>query len=518
MVFPTTAATPGFQGSDHSYAEVIIYQHGDDPVVLSAVPFIGYNMDGQKSSDKTPSITSVMTQKELGAASGNFQVTVKPSRESEILFDKLNDDDWVDIIFYKGDEGHHVMRGLIDETRRARGVGGKGATTETFTIAGRDFGKIWESTPIWFSPYANDLVTQAASIKLFDGLPTNFHSPGLAPFFYLKEFIEEFTALGGVNWAPPKGMPGVNPLTFTGNIEFGEDLLGFGGGEIGSSMYVQNKPARKVFNANAMNPQGMCWDLAREYSDPAFTELYVDLLPNGDPYSPRLSLGDSISPLETKMSVILRDKPFPVMPDTISQTGFVPQWNLLPTHTVNRQEITTDDIGKSGYERYNSFYVTPRLVQEVVGSFATNMLAPLIDKESVKRHGIRRMDIQSNVTPDLQDFNVFARAQRNFLRDWYCMNSYYLSGTISLAHGRPDIKIGNKLSIPGTILSPTNIEGEETYYIESVINNWQAGTGTRTTAGVTRGWIGTDAEYLAALTKVTARYAEPPLLLEIPGV
>jgi hypothetical protein len=508
-------STPGFQGSEHNHVEVTIYQHGDDPVVLSSQPFSGLSLNGQKSIDDTPSVVAVQTNKNLGSASGSFTVTLKPSKKTETLFNKLVDDDWIDIVFFKNDKGYHVMRGLIDEIRRNRGVGGTGATTETFTLAGRDFGKIWENTPVWFSPFANDLVTEAVSNKIFNGVPAMYESPGKAPLVFLQDFMESLTTFSGVNWEPPASMPGLITKTFTGNVNFHDAPL------VGS-IYFQNVPMRTQYNPNGMNPQGMLWNLAREYSDPTFTELYVDLLPNGDPLSPRISLGDAVSPLETQMTVILRDKPFPFLTTSVPP-GFLPTWNTLPIHTVNRQEIFTDDVGKSGYERYNAFFVAPRLLQEAMASHALYIEAPLWDTESIKRHGLRRMDIQSNVVPDTfnpvtaggTDISNLAKFQRQLIRDWYCMNPYLLSGTIVLGHGRPDIKIGNKLMIPGRIDNPSNIELGETYYIETVIQDWRAGTGLKTTAGVTRGWRGTDADYLAVLAKVASRYTLPPMALAV---
>ena len=509
-MLPGINSNPGFQGSDHSWVQAIIYQHNDDPIVMNGKP-LGFNLNGQTGDDGSPSISSVSTQKNIGSASGSFQIELKPSQSAKNLFDTVVDDDWVDIIFWKGDEGWHVMRGLLDETPRNRSVSKNGATTTTFSLTGRDFGKIWETTPIWFSPYANDIVTQAASIEIFKGVPSVYHSPGKAPYFFLKEFIEKFTSAGGVNWAPPIGMPGTKQGTFTGNVNFHESLLG-------SSLFFQNKPARNAFNPNGMNPQGMCWELAKEYSDEPFTELYVDLLPKGDgPLSSKLTLGDPLTPLDTEMTVVLRDKPFPVVPTSVP-FGYKHPWYDIPVQMINRQEIVSDNLSRSGYERYNSFYVTPRILQEQVGSYALNMLAPLLDKESIKRHGIRRMDVQSNVTPEDLDFKVFAEYQRNVLRDWYCLNPYMLSGTIALGHGRPDLKIGNRLAIPGSFLSSNELELEESYYMESVSNTWKAGTGARTNLGVTRGWIGTDAEYIAALNKVARGYAEPPLLLSVPEV
>jgi hypothetical protein len=272
-----------------------------------------------------------------------------------------------------------------------------------------------------------------------------------------------------------------------------------------------------------MNPNGMVWQLAHEYSDPAFTDLYVDLLPGGDMYSPRISLGDPVSPMETRMTVILRDKPFPVLTAS-APPGYVASWNALPLHTVGNQEIRDKNVGRSGYERYNAFFVSERILQEGMGSYALEFMAPLLDRDSIKRHGLRRFDVQSNVVPDPQnpvtwggiDAKNLARYQQAIARDWYCLNPYFLSGTIALGHSRPDIKIGNRLQIPGTVYSPKDTESDETYYIETVQQNWQARVGNKTTVGVTRGWAGTDAEYTAALTKMAARYSLPALALTLP--
>lgn len=521
MVFepPGMNTNAGFHDSEHTYPVVTIYQQGDDPIVLSAQPLVGFNLEGRKETDSKPSVMAVQTYKDIGSASGTFQITLKPSQAAETLFKKLVDDDWIDIVFYKKSEPYHVLRGLIDEVRRTRNVGGTGATTETFTITGRDFGKVWEQTPIWFSPFANDFVTQAVSTQIFDGVPEIYGSPGAAPITFLRDFMEKFSSLGGVNWAPPLGIPGLTETTFTGNVNFCEKFVGEG-----SSIYFQNKPMRNQYNANGMNPQGMAWQLAREYSDPMFTEMYVDLLPPTGPYSPEIGLGMSMPSYYSKMTVVLRDKPFYTLPTSTVPLPLIPYWEKVPIHNVTRQEITTDDVGRSGFERYNAIFVAPKLHQEAMASHALYVMAPLMDKESVKRHGLRRLDIQSNVVPDPTnrldwggpDISKLADYQRNLMRDWYCMNPYFLSGTISIGHARPDIKIGNRLRIPGRIdANPLKTEGEENYYIENVTQNWQAGQGLKTSVGVTRGWVGTDTEYKVALTLVAKRYKLPPMAVSV---
>ena len=502
-------AIPGFQGSDTSWPEVTIYTHGDDPIVLSPEGGLGSVLSGQKASDAAPSIVSVQTQKSLGSASGSFTVAVKASQTAENLFEYVVDDDWVDIVLYKHDEGWHVMRGLVDEIGRDRVATGNGTTVESFVINGRDFGKIWELTPIWFSPMANDIVTQAVSGRVFDWVPLT--SPGGAPISFLRDFLEELSTFDGPNWELPVGIPGTLPISLINNVDFGEDIQG-------NSKWYQDIPPKTQFNLNALNPNGMVWQLAREYSDAQFTEMYVDMLPGGDPFSDDIANGTSLQPIDMKMTVVLRDKPFPVLQSSVP--GWIPTWDDLPVQTVQRQEILSDNVSKSGYERYNAFFAAPRLLQEAMGSYALETQAALVDKESIKRHGLRRMDVQSNVQPGgttLIDAKLMAEWQRNLLRDWYCLNPYMLSGTFGLGHGRPDLKIGCRMRIPGQVKELTGIEADEQYYIESVGNSWQAGTGMRTTVGVTRGWIGDDADYIAELLLAAARYSLTELKVAIPG-
>jgi hypothetical protein len=86
------------------------------------------------------------------------------------------------------------------------------------------------------------------------------------------------------------------------------------------------------------------------------------------------------------------------------------------------------------------------------------------------------------------------------------MNPYLLSGTIALGHGRPDIRVGTRIRIPGeggdTLL-------DETYYVEGVNHSWSLGPGIRTTLQVTRGFIGDDNMLLRAITDAGANYKVP---------
>lgn len=502
----TLRPMPGFQGSETSRAEVTIYQHSGDPVVLVPSGRGSFPMSGRKSQDMFPSLLSVTTDKSLGAASGSFSIVVKPSKAgwSDSLFQELVDDDWVDIVFYRHDQPWHVMRGLIDDIRRSVVVTGRGATVEVFHITGRDFGKIWEMTPVWFSPYANsDMITSAIARKVFNDIPMLQGSPDKAVMAYMKGFLEALGDNAGVNWTLPPGMPsaaeGLGPSREGGWRGFIENVAF-------ANMYYQDVPKRKMFNADALNPQGRLWELAKNASDPLFTELYVDLLPDADPFSPRLAAGDPLTPEEMYMTVVIRDKPFPTTADV---EGFVPWWDRVPVFTVPRQQIGPSDVGRSGAERFNTFYLAGLMHTEDAEA-KLRTLVPLVDLEEIKRHGMRRMDVQSQMVPSEESLNLMALAdtQRRIARDWYCLNPYYLSGTLNLMVGRPDIKIGCRVRVPGM----ASEDEDESYYMEQIIHNWTFGSSTKTTLGVTRGWIGTDDSHLDRLAAVVAPYTLPAMI------
>jgi hypothetical protein len=496
-------ASPGFQGSETSWAELTIYQHGSDPIVICSPSL---PMDGRRSADKNPSLIACSTSKALGQASGSFSAQLKPGRAAEELLDKVMDDAWADVVFYRHSRPWHTMRGLLDELRRSDTVGGSGATTSRYTLTGRDFGKVWELTPVWFSPWANDLVTEAVCNRLWQGLPQVLGDPVAVAQAYLKGMLEEMGS-SGPDWQPPTGMPGMQGgSSFLDNVTFA--VKGY-----------QNIPMRKAFNPNHLAPQGTLWTLAQSQADPAFVELYVDLLPDGDPLGGSLASGEAVPVGKAKMTVVVRDRPFPVTdanPAALPPLGYADAWGQLPVAVVPRQQLGMLDLGKSGIERFNAFFVASNLLQEDMGASALNVLAPLLDTQDVQRHGLRRFDVQIPTIPDPDPSNTVldAGAQAEILRciarDWYCLNPYMLSGSASLNVGRPDIHIGQRVRIPSLHPGQPDLNA----YVEQVGHSWQFGSTIKTNLGLTRGWRGDDDSYRNALRKVAARYKVPRFVID----
>jgi len=261
-------ASPGFQGSETSSAEITVYTQRGDPLLFRTGRDAVIKMDGRSSRDEHPSLVTVSTSKTMGSASGSWQVTVKPSTIAEQLFNQILDDDWVDIVLRRHGRTWHVMRGLVDDVRSNKTVAGTGATSEVFVLSGRDFAKIWEVTPIWFN-----LFTDAQRVGAFAYQATFDNVGKQNPAVVVKSMLEGFLKVLGKSgtalWEFPSSVPNQKG-TFVASIDFDNFDSGF-----------TNKPPRTALGVNYAMLQGGIWNFAQEWSDPTFCELFTDTLPRG---------------------------------------------------------------------------------------------------------------------------------------------------------------------------------------------------------------------------------------------
>lgn len=489
---PSRERKPGFQRSETSSAELYVYEQPTDPVLSLLNPDANkaISFDGRRIYDKNPSLVEVSTSKTMGAASGTWSALVKqanpPSRRGN-LRDLIADDAWVDIHFSRHGRRYFIMRGMLNDIREVGTVAGDGATTTAYSISGQDFGKVWELTPLWFNKYIDDdnppeNVAGAAAMRVFSSLGLG-GSVSDVVLRYLLGFLEELGNTGRANWEFPRSMPGVgSDLAFVKNIGF--DLSGF-----------SNDPPRIAIAPNFLDPDGAnIWAMAQEWSDPTFVELFADLTDR-----PFIEGSDQLSTADSIPTICVRDRPFPTL-----ELGKRSPWFDLPTVVVPREDVVDDDLGRTGSERYNAFFVAPQVLTEFLGSAAIEVTAPLWDEKDMRVHGFRRFDVNSRYQLDIaaapfaDSMLTITKLQREKCRDWYAINPYLYNGTISFARGVLEARIGRRLLIPGA--------QDFTAYIENVDHNWRFGQGIRTTLGVTRGWYGTDDEYLRALGVLASRY------------
>lgn len=516
-----TSRSHGYQGSETSRVRVDLHPFGDEIGILrrqqpdaQAQGSNAVRLRGLREDTAGPAVISVSTSKALGGAAGTFDIGLKVrSRDDYDLLESLFDDDWVDITMTRHDRPFHVMRGLIDDVRRTTSAD-DGATSETFQISGRDFGKIFEETQIYFNPLLETDRWGGAGYQILQRYEAFADSPvNKIVRAALEGWLTQLGEIGRANWQipPSLGDPGssaLSHLTFFDRAYSGKPERGiFGNGS--------------EFSAHNTN----IWSFAQDYSDPPLLELYTDLLhERGLPVSsvhqgfaeydvPPGYLGSpdggeiTSDPdnFDTVPAVILRDRPFPspTMARLNNRALLEEPWfTELPLHVATRQGVSSLAVGRSGRERLNAFFASPQLFQKISG-MAPMLQVPEWSEQSMRRHGMRRYDITSKYVTGTTNLFSLSLDYRAILRDWHCLNHLFLNGTCTMGSGRPDVRVGSRFRIRGE-----SERDDETYYVETVDHSWQYAQGLRTRLGLTRGFRGSDQDYADTLNKMIATYSQ----------
>lgn len=480
----------GYQGSQRAGVTVTLYRNNGDGTFGT-----GITLAGTTATSATPAIMSCSVQSSLSQAA-SFSITFKRAGFADPL-EAFPPDSWVDISFTEGKLSWHVLRGLTDEIRLGTGVAGAGATTNTYILVGRSFQKIYEDTPAYFNPYLGD---REVSVELREALQDYGGDPATVQSALLISILQALTRRGRAVWAVPDSMPGVHD-----NFVSSASLV--------TSEFDLHGIPRLINTANIFGEGGPLWQLAQQYSDPMFCELFTELVPHGYGLQPIgvMDLDGTVGlPVgKSSMVTIFRDKPFVAVDPQIAPgpLGRAAPWFSLPNFVVPRQVLTSLDVGRSAYERFNAFFLRPSDPSiSKFGRFRT----PLWNTADQRAHGLRQMDVGLT-------YNFFEgrgayqrqadsciKASLRLVRDWYCMGGTLVSGTASLGLGAPWLRVGCRM----TIQDASGHEPPLSAYIEGLAHQYTAGGGTQTSVSFTRGYVGSDADYLRQLTAASAAFTE----------
>ncbi len=528
------------------------------------------NIPIRESSSTTEHLTSIATSKALGMTAGTFQIQIKSDRN---LLYYIQDGDWVDITLTRHTEKHHVMRGIIMSIEQDVSAT-SGPTVATYKIVGSEFSLIFAEQQFWF-----DQITQG---DYFPRLATKIWSqtnsfmngrPDVTVAVLLRSFLQPGNNAGAGFWHLPKEMPVVGvqgvvglPLDESADEEGRsaelEEALNF----VDVFTFVDgysNTPPRTsgIIPSNFTSSAASVWDLAKEFADEMICEFFTDLVVipeiskataqlRFDPpqqfagYDANAAIfGDAyirgpVTSTETSMAVIFRDAPFP---NSVRDKNFIDApYFSLPLTVVEPQHVLETRLARNGEVRKNTVFFGPVLQQDTLGTYHDFQL-PLVDIESIRHHGIRRIDAQTRYITDFGlyqdasevgepsggDVNTAADEQpmdeaaaqyktqekykaayrqmayeyRDIVRDLHCMNHLLQTGEISLNHGRPEVRIGTRFRIAGA-----TEDTQFTCYVEGVQHDWNYATGLRTSLTVSHGWQGSDTSYVNKLRECIDRF------------
>ncbi len=434
-------------------------------------------------------VIAFQSSKQIGPAAGTWSLTIKkpPSFGPVSALRRLwrdPEDVWCSIKVVVDGQVIDTVLGLVDAVNEDTQRSGSGQRSETYTISGRDFGKVFEQTELWVNffhqpdnPLRSAGALTATFLERLIGTPAHF----------VRILVEEWVGNSGAaeaQWLLPAGLGGgffFNRLS-TGGIQAMNRL------EHGEAI------APTLFQIDQTG--GKLWDVMQEYANGLMNELFVDLAPRPG-RSPR-----DLADLEPKL--YLRERPFPTRSDDGRSTSKA-KWNQLRTHVLEPGDVQRRNIAKGGAatrfnywllqlegigtEGFNVAEILQRGVDGVPYGHPGNI--PIFNTESIQRHGVRRYlattrfipFITANTEAAQRDRDNFFRLAARWLKklhDWYAPAPFELTGRIETTRILPEIRVGERVK-------ERRAEGTIVYYVEGVDHRYTYPNSGQTTLTLTRG-------------------------------
>lgn len=471
--------------SFHTRARARIFRHDAYPLDVTA------HISGTRAVG-VGTVIAAGHNKTLSSPSGSWSMTVKGGTVD--LMQEVGAGDWVVLWWERNGEALHGVLGIIDTIQRGR-RSVDGATVETFTITGRDIGKVFESTVVWWNEYENFSTNVGGKIL---GSRHNY-IPGGTPDKVCQNVVDAFLGgddiIGGA-WKLPFG------LEYIGD-HFSEGLFAVierdgrrkDPAPVGT---FPDDPAvlrGELFDEVSLfqpEPGTRLHDVLAEWSNPILNELFYDVL-----------VDESLSPPDKPLpAMYLRERPFPT-----ALTGLFGAWFALPTVRLERRagDVVEDNLGTSDLERVNLIMLYASGIGQ--SNFDQYVLyPPSYDEEDVKRHGIRKFEQSTRFcgvggrgggTTWMQELAEW----HTLMASWYGLNDRWLSGNVKVPYVLPEARIGRRL-----IVDDGDDAARVQAYIEGVNVTWSYPRGGNTALTVTRGYRGTDEQLVGDVVDKVLRF------------
>jgi len=339
-----------------------------------------------KKINATDYITSVQFLKSKGQASGTFTITLKAVKNWR---DVIKPGDWLLIYhsrfpFTMGDTKGLKVLGNVDRVSRDKTTKTDGTKEITYTITGRDFGKILEETRFYFNPFLESnkaildfkyIISKTGEKKIV-GTPESF----------VRTYFDLFFNDGGVtnNEEVEGTWDDMDQLRIPSEIM---KVFGVSGKKLGDLIHIKvervdgyswSTPTSREFD-------GSVWEILKSVSNPMMNELYTSLE----------YIEDKNGDRKLVPCIVLRELPY--------SKGI---YNKLNTHRIDESVVISEDLGFSDHERYNflffnflsAFYdektfalaLAEKELIDLGPGRKKGSLIPFIDSFSIQRYGLRK--------------------------------------------------------------------------------------------------------------------------------
>jgi hypothetical protein len=431
-------------------------------------------------------IAGISVEKAMGQPAGTFDITLMPTTNWKQL---IAPGDWLVIQMFDQNDSesvtnsHVVTLGNVDRISRSKEKDKKtGKTLVRYHVTGRDFGKVFEDTALYFNPYIP--VTSSKSL-----LDTLLHQKGLyvegSPDQLVNQAVDLFLSTDGVNLgSTPLGISHIDSLN---QWQLPKEVLQFFGSSKSSGAFHdilmkdiwEKLPGHAVRVAMTPGDNAGLWGLLERSANLVVNEMYVDLRHNkSGAAQPVLTLRPRPN------SVFFDDSQGALNDNFFSLLDLVDHGNVT---TIYHQDIHYDNLGRDGHARFNHIWLHPKMQDaesalNQIGNIGADggVGNPMQLSESVRRYGLKRSEEQVNFiyVPQGKSVTASVNVVKSFLEQRYdqlAFHHLYETGTVE-TQGTLEARLGTVLRILPENYSESDTQQNvqaKLYYIEGYKHDWQ---------------------------------------------
>lgn len=394
-------------------------------------------------------ITACTISRDKGTPTDVFQITLKPTKNWKNV---LKAGDW--LIIYLDDIENISLKDLkgvkcignIDRIAETTIIKNDGSREVVYNVHGSGWGKFFEQTEMFYNPYAGDVYKNILIDKIgydFQGSPYDFVTKYLDVYFgdAKKQGLDNTLYLTLI---PPKLY---NALTVDSDNKERSKGSAVSFNDVMVRDFKDNtKEGFSNFRSISRIMSGSLWNTLMQSCNRVLNEMFVDIR-NGKP------------------TLIYRKMPLTKdLRQEIQDQGIT---------DIPQKYILNAELGFSDHELFNylTLIATDSLINDItyiVAATNAGVNLPRVAKDSTKRYGLRRIELNTEYAIDKQNGEIVWDAIKKWvdeLEDHWFNYYHFENGTIELK-GLMDFKIGQYIRLP---------EQQKIYMVNSITWSWEFG-------------------------------------------